>query len=69
MILSKEIILSELKTLSAIDFDEQAMIKNYIDDLVFALYFNISLPTKLDVLKALEVKELCQKNKFYKFIL
>ncbi|MDR0610367.1 MAG: hypothetical protein LBG58_09680, partial [Planctomycetaceae bacterium] len=67
MILNKEIILSELKTLSAIDFDKQAMIKNYIDDLVFALYFNISL-LKLGVLEALNVKKLCQKNKFYEYI-
>lgn len=33
--------LTELKSLSAIDFDEQNAIKREIDDLVFALYFDV----------------------------
>ena len=37
------ITLQDLKTLPAIDFDKQAEIKKQIDDLVFALYFNVSI--------------------------
>ena len=36
------ITLSELKALLAIDFDKQAEIKKQIDELVFALYFDVS---------------------------
>jgi hypothetical protein len=63
-----EINISELKTLPAIDFGEQTKIKNYIDDLIFVLYFDISL-SKLGMPEALNIKKLCQKNKFYKYIL
>ncbi|MDR2115284.1 MAG: Eco57I restriction-modification methylase domain-containing protein [Planctomycetaceae bacterium] len=66
--LGNEINLSELKTLPAIDFNEQTKIKNYIDDLIFALYFNISL-SKLGMPEALNIKKCCQKNEFYECIL
>jgi hypothetical protein len=67
ILLNKEITLSELKILPAIDFDEQTAIKNYIDDLLFALYFDISL-SKLGITETSNIKNLCQKNKFYEFI-
>jgi hypothetical protein len=66
--LNKEINTSELKMLPAIDFNEQTTIKNYIDDLIFTLYFNIAL-SKLSISEALNIKKLCQKNNFYKYIL
>ncbi len=62
-----QIILSELKNLPAIDFEKQAALKDYIDDLVFALYFNIPL-TKVGFNYSAEIKERCQKDKFYDYI-
>lgn len=59
--------LSELKSLPAIDFEKQADLKDYVDDLVFALYFNIRL-TKVGLNYAGEIKKLCQNNKFYKVL-
>lgn len=62
---SKEINLSELKTTPAVDFEKQETIKNNIDYLVFALYFNVNIPkNKID--KPEEIRKLCQKDKFYK---
>lgn len=62
-----KITLSELKTLPVIDFETQAVLKDYIDDLVFALYFNIPL-TKVGFNHSAEIKERCQKDKFYGYI-
>ncbi len=64
----KEINLSELKSLPVIDFEKQKALKSYIDDLVFALYFNISL-VKVGLDKAGVIKLACEKNKFYKIVL
>jgi len=64
----KEINLSELKSLPAIDSGKQEVLKNYIDDLVFALYFNVPL-AKIGLDKARAVKSACEKNKFYKIVL
>lgn len=60
----KMISLGQLKSTPAIDFEKQNKLKDYIDDLIFALYFNIPL---LDVgpNKAKEIKEMCSKNKYY----
>lgn len=63
----KQILLADLKSLLIIDFDRQRALKNYIDDLVFALYFNIQLPN-LGINKAEEIKNKCIKNQFYKII-
>jgi hypothetical protein len=63
----RKITLSELKSLPAIDFEKQTALKDYIDDLVFALYFNIRL-TKVGFNYVAEIKKLCQKNKFYKLL-
>ncbi len=61
------IILSELKHLMALDKDLQKSLKDYIDDLVFALYFNIRL-TKVGFNYFGEITKLCQKDKFYKLL-
>ncbi len=63
----EKIRLSEIKSLPAIDFDKQARLKDYVDDLVFALYFNIRL-TKVGLSYAGKVKELCKNNKFYRLL-
>ena len=65
--LSSEIILSEFKYLLAIDKVLQESLKDYIDDLVFALYFNIPVK-KIGLNLASQIKELCRKNKFYDYI-
>lgn len=66
-LLPSEVVLSELKHLIAFDRDLQESLKAYIDDLVFALYFNISLP-KVGLKHCSEIKKGCQKNKFYKLL-
>ena len=66
-LLPGEIVLSELKHLMALDKDLQESFKDYIDDLFFALYFNIHL-TKVGFNYVAEIKKLCQKNKFYKLL-
>jgi hypothetical protein len=63
----KRIALSELKSLLAVDIDRQAELKDYIDDLVFALYFNIPL-TKVGLKYRSEIKKVCQKNRFYNLV-
>ncbi|HPO64158.1 MAG TPA: hypothetical protein PK762_13850, partial [Candidatus Kapabacteria bacterium] len=60
----KESLISDLKEIPVYDVDYQMEIKNYIDDLVFALYFNI----ELDVLgfeNRERIKEMCSRNEFY----
>lgn len=64
---NQKINLSELKSLPIIDLEKQQQIKDYIDDLVFALYFNISLE-HLGVNKSKEIKTKCSKNPYYKLI-
>lgn len=59
--------LSELKSLPTIDIEKRADLKGYIDDLVFALYFNMPL-TKVGLKHHSEIKKECQKNKFYKLL-
>ncbi|MHA2218776.1 MAG: N-6 DNA methylase [Candidatus Hodarchaeales archaeon] len=63
----EKIRLAELKSLPAIDYDKQEILKDYIDDLVFALYFNVRL-TKVGLKYADQTKKLCKKNKFYKVL-
>jgi hypothetical protein len=60
----KELNISELKLLPTIDFNKQNKIKKYIDDLIFALYFNIPIP-KLGIAETTSIKKLCRKNKNY----
>ncbi|MDD5696612.1 MAG: Eco57I restriction-modification methylase domain-containing protein [Candidatus Pacebacteria bacterium] len=59
--------LPELKTLSIIDCEKKQELKNYIDDLVFALYFNIKLKV-LGINKSEKIKKICLENPYYKLI-
>jgi hypothetical protein len=63
----KNINLESLRFLPAIDFTAQAEIKSYIDDLVFALYFNVPLPPP-EFEKAAAIHAACEKNEFYSFV-
>lgn len=63
----KKVSLSELKSTPAIDFEKQKAIKDYIDDLVFSLYFNVQIK-KIGFEFVDKIKKACQKNKFYKII-
>lgn len=62
-----EIRLSELKSLPVIDFEQQQKLKDYIDDLVFVLYFNIPVKN-IGIDHAGEIKQVCQENEFYSYI-
>ena len=63
----QKISLSELKDLPIIDYEKQQKIKNYIDDLAFALYFNIGLE-KLGLNQAEKIKAKCSRNPYYKLV-
>jgi len=56
--------LSELRNLQVIDLQRQAQLKDYIDDLVFALYFRIPLE-EVGLDKAEEIQKDCSKSKYY----
>jgi hypothetical protein len=60
----RQISLPELRNLQVIDFEKQAKLKDYIDDLVFALYFNIPLK-EVSLDKAEEIRKHCSKSKYY----
>lgn len=60
--------LSELKSLPIIDFERQRLLKNYIDDLVFALYFGVRI-SSVGFDKAKSIKSACGKNEFYEIII
>lgn len=63
----EKITLAGLKNLEAIDFEKQAQIKDYIDDLVFSLYFQVPLRNiSFDAAKS--VKTACRKSEFYDYI-
>ncbi|RLA06859.1 MAG: hypothetical protein DRQ51_08035 [Gammaproteobacteria bacterium] len=64
---NETISLKTLKHTEAIDKKEQDKIKNYIDDLVFCLYFNIEIK-KVGLEHAKTIKTICQKNEFYNYI-
>jgi hypothetical protein len=59
--------LAELKSLPAIDFERQKQLKDYIDDLIFALYFNIPIE-KVELSKAEELKKECGESIYYKIV-
>ena len=61
----QKISLPELKSLPVADFEKQKALKDYIDDLVYALYFNVPLQD-IGLEKAKLVKEACGENEFYK---
>lgn len=62
-----KISLSTLKNHPAIDFDKQNALRNYCDDLVFALYFDINIK-KLSFELADEIKIYCKNHKFYNVV-
>ena len=64
---TQAISLSELKTLPVIDFEKQKAFKDYIDDLVFVLYFNIPIE-RLGVNEAVEIKRRCLKHPHYQTV-
>ena len=66
-LLPGEIVLSELKHLLALDNNLQESLKEYIDDLVFALYFNVTL-SRVGIGKAAHIKKACKKNRFYSIV-
>jgi hypothetical protein len=59
--------INELRQLPVIDFDEQKRIKDYIDDLVFALYFNVPI-NSLGIEKAAAVHRAVAKHEFFPLI-
>ena len=63
----QSISLSELKDLPLIDCDKQRELKDYIDDLVFALYFNINIKN-LGLNKETEIKSKLLANKYYNLV-
>ncbi|MDO8550011.1 MAG: Eco57I restriction-modification methylase domain-containing protein [Ignavibacteria bacterium] len=63
----EETSITELKHSITYDKPLQQQIKNYIDDLVFALYFKIKL-SELGFQNREAIKDACSKNKFYKLI-
>jgi hypothetical protein len=60
----RETSLSELRNLQVIDFEKQAKLKDYIDDLVFALYFNVPLK-QIGLETSDQVHEACSASEFY----
>ncbi len=66
--LISKINLVELKNLKVIDKKEQLKIKDYIDDLVFVLYFNIPIKN-INISNSQIIKEECKKNQFYKMVI
>ena len=62
-----KISLSTIKSFPVIDSQKQRQLKEYIDDLVFALYFDIDL-TSLGIEKAKKVKSKCLKSPLYKTV-
>ncbi len=57
----------ELKKSAVVDFRLQEEIKSYIDDLVFALYFNVKL-SEIGFQKRESVHKTCKKHKYYDII-
>ena len=64
----RETSLSELRNLQVIDFEKQAKLKDYIDDLVFALYFDVPLK-EVSLDKSVQIHEACSKSKYYQLCL
>ncbi len=59
--------INEIKKLSVVDFSLQKQIKDYIDDLVFALYFKINLKA-IGFSNREKVQADCETHKYYKLI-
>lgn len=63
----RQISLPELRNLQVIDLERQTQLKDYMDDLVFALYFNIPLK-EVGIDKAEEIQKACSKSKYYRLL-
>jgi hypothetical protein len=59
--------ISILKSFTAFDKEYQAKLKNYIDDLVYALYFKINL-VELSLENAVEIKKICAEHQYYQLV-
>lgn len=59
--------LRELRNIPIIDVEQQKRIQDYINDLVYALYFKIKLPF-LGFENKEKIKEICKKNQFYSYL-
>jgi hypothetical protein len=59
--------LNELRNLQVIDSQRQELLKRFIDDLVFALYFNVPLSTQ-NIRNESKTHIACADNKFYKLV-
>jgi hypothetical protein len=60
----RQISLPELRNLPVLDLERQTQLKDYIDDLVFALYFKIPLK-EVGLDKSDEIQKACSKSKYY----
>ena len=63
----KSITLQELKNMTVFDVERQRAIKNYVDDLIFALYFNVPLK-KVGFDIADKIKSQCSENQNYSIV-
>lgn len=64
--IGESISLRELKQIVAIDVDKQQKIKDYIDDLVFAIYFSVSLPP-IGFENAAQIKKACEQYRSFEY--
>lgn len=64
---NKKVRLSYLRSLPIIDSERQKNLKDYIDVLVFVLYFNIPVK-KVKFSEIEEIKRLCSRNKYFTMI-
>jgi hypothetical protein len=62
--LQNTITLAELRNLPVIDFRKQKSLKSYIDDLVFALYFDIALGI-VSLENSDKVRQACSRSEHY----
>ena len=60
-----KISLNKIKSLPIIDFKRQEKLKEHIDNLIFALYFQIPI-NKTIINEDNRIKKICTKNQYYK---
>ena len=64
---TRKITLSQLRNLQVIDFEKQTQLKDYIDDLVFTLYFKIPL-REVSLDKSEEIKKARSLSEYYRLL-
>jgi len=67
-IIFDEVTLQDLKNTIIFDVDRQRAIKNYVDDLIFALYFDVPL-NKIGFNIANKIKTQCSENPYYSLLI